>query len=657
VIEAAVVFAGALLLFLVEPLVARMLLPLFGGTAAVWLTSLLFFQVALLGGYFLAHLFERKRWGKIAQLVLLALACAALPVAPSPRLSHALANVPPALRLLALLAHSVGLPFLALATTGPAVQALQARRQLSPWRLYALSNAASAIGLLLYPLALEPLLALRAQALVFSIAFACFAAAFALVVLRAPAPDPAPPPVEQSRFEARALCILLPACSSALLLAITASITQNLAPIPLLWLLPLGLYLASFVIAFEFPRVYHRGWAATAVLLSLGGLAALEGRVVPAAALTFTVAAVLTAFFACSLALHAELSRLRPHPSQLTRYYLLIAAGSVVGSLFVAIVAPLAFRQLLELPVAIVACAALLGAAWLRVPASRAFRFLLIAAPPALCAVLVYRAGARSGEVVYRGRNFYGAIAVRDEDPDEDGFVRVMVNGTINHGAQAYRGTPPRPTRDATTYYVEASGVGRALEALGAERARLDVGIIGLGAGVLASYCRPGDSFVFYEINPLVEQIARTQFTFLSGCPGAQVRLGDARLVLDAEPPRGFDLLVLDAFSSDSIPVHLLTREAFALYARHLGPRGILAVHVSNRYLDLTPVVTAHGDRMGLTTVGIEDDGEDDDLASASAWILLGPPGALPAVGGSQLTKGPRQAWTDDYSNLITLLR
>ena len=651
ILEGLVVFAGALLLFLVEPLIARMLLPLFGGTAAVWLTSLLFFQAALLAGYWLAHLCAHRAWGKRALFALLAIACVALPVRVAPGL---LAGAPPIVRLLALLAQSVGLPFLALSVTGPTAQAIQARRGSEPWRLYALSNAASAIGLLLYPAVLEPLLALRAQAVVFSIAFVAFAIGFATVLFRAPA---------FSAGEATAtgqlspLVFLLPACSSSLLLAITASITQNLAPVPLLWLLPLALYLASFVVAFELPRAYHRGVAAIVVPIALFGLAWQEARVVSTRSLPWTIAGVLLAFFVCSTALHAELARARPHPSLLTRYYLRIAAGSVGGSLFVAVIAPLAFDRLLELPVSIVACAALIGAAWAPLQMSRVARIALNLVPAALAVLLVWRMNERKGATVLRARNFYGAIAVRDEDADEDGVVRIMVNGTINHGAQAWTWTPREPTRDSTTYYTESSGVGRAIGMLHAERPGLRIGVIGLGAGVLAAYCRPEDAFVFYEINPLVEKIAREQFTFLAGCPHAEVHLGDARLVLTGEAPHAFDLLVVDAFSSDSIPVHLLTREAFDLYKTHLAPGGILAVHVSNRSLDLTPVVAAHADRLGWPVVGVEDEGEDDDLATPSAWILLAPRHPLDKLDGTRLNAGRRQPWTDDFSNLITLLR
>lgn len=645
-LERAAVFCGALLLFLVEPLIARVMLPQFGGSAAVWLTALLFFQAALLAGYLLAHL-ARGRWPLVA---LLLAACASLPVRASFDL---LAGAPPPLRLLALLAQSVGLPFLALATTGPAVQALQARRGFAPYRLYSLSNFASALGLLCYPLLLEPLLTLRAQALIFSAAFACFALLYAAVLLRAP-PAPAGPAHERHALIAPALAVLLPACSSALLLAVTASITQNLAPIPLLWMLPLALYLASFVVAFRAPAAVKRVWAMPLVLVSLGGFAALEGHVVPAAALAPTLALALAAFALTSLALHAELAKLTPHPSELTRYYVYIAAGSVAGSLLVAIAAPLALRRPIDLPLCLVACAAALGAAWMRAPLPRFTRAVLQAAPVAIGVILWWRLGARPGQVILRARNFYGALTVRDEGADANGFVRVLVNGAINHGAQSWEGKPPAPRIEPTTYYVPASGVGRAVRMLAAEKPSLTVGVVGLGAGVLAAYCRPGDAYHFYEINPLVERVARDQFTFLGGCAGAQVHLGDARLTLAAEPPRGFDLLAVDAFSSDAIPVHLLTREAFAVFARHLSPDGVLAVHVSNRYLDLVPVVTAHADRLGWPAFGIDNDGKQDDLATPSAWILLAPRHPLP---GDKLVRGPRQDWTDDWSNLVTLLR
>jgi hypothetical protein len=675
------VFAGSFLLFLVEPLVAKMLLPSFGGTAAVWLAALVFFQTALLLGYWFADLVGRKLSPSVqagAFLSVLAAACLVLPVGLSEHLSAWLAATPPVVRLLALLVQAVGLPFVALSATGPLMQTFWARaRRSSPYRLYALSNIGSLAGLISYPFVVEPLLGTHAQSVLFSagfVAFAACSAAAAMLTLRAsrqPVADTPDASREDSAAEPgpsrrdRTFWLILPGCSSALLVSITSHLTQNLAPVPLLWMLPLAGYLASFVACFEVTFVWPRSWLAPAAVISIAGIA-YSDRLIPGKLIVLVIAAVLSAFFFCCFALHAELVRLRPPARSLTRFYLSISVGSAIGSFFAAIVIPAATRIPVELEISTICSGAALIACWWNVgPEERPTQTTLQRLGLAIGLLVV------SGYLIdkplkalsaakFADRNFYGALRVKEE-PTEGGRLRILVHGTTTHGAQL---RTPDPQITPTSYYMPTSGVGRAMQAIRGNGRNLRIGVVGLGAGVFASYCRPGDQFVFFEINPLVETIARSQFTFLASCPDASVRLGDARLLLEAQPPLGFDLLVIDAFSGDAVPVHLLTEEAFRLFARHLAPNGVLAVNVSNRYLRLGSVIKRHARVLGFSMAFIDDDGGEEEYGWTSDWVILSPIDALlrgqsfddarSAAEGIQEIARP---WTDDYSNIASILR
>ena len=671
---AATIFLSAFLLFQVQPMIAKMILPWFGGSAAVWTVCMLFFQVLLLLGYSYAHgtiRFQspvRQRWVHCA---LLAAAVVMLPLAPSDSWKPA-GGDDPTLRILGLLSASIGLPYLLLSTTGPMAQAWFARQYagVSPYRLFALSNLGSMLALLSYPFLVEPFAPVRWQAAAWSFGFLAFALLCAVLAWRSGSTQAAPHTSAASLdsqkpgLATQLLWAGLAACASVLLLAFTSYMSLNIAAIPLLWIVPLSLYLLSFVLCFEAPRWYRRAiW----LPLLAAGLAGVCYTLVSRHRNT-EVALLLPLYcstlFAACMACHGELSRSRPHPRHLTGYYLTIAFGGALGGVLVGLVAPHVFQDLYELPLSIAAVSLLVPAALIRATGWRAKHRLLSGAVlavlvVALGVVLVREYSSGDDDDRVTTRNFYGVLKTRDwgEGPMEE---RILTNGTIVHGRQFL--SPER--RDwPTSYYGRSSGVGLAI-AQKMRRGPVRVGVVGLGAGTLASYGRRGDVYRFYEINPQVIELARTEFSYIADTKArVEIALGDARLSMEREPPEGFDVLALDAFSSDSIPVHLLTSEAFAVYLRQLRPGGILAVHVSNRYLDLVPVVQEAARRHGLETRLVENDDDEDAGTYRSDWVLVSdsslPFERPPLRGAVRKTEsaGERFLWTDDYSNVVRLLK
>ena len=736
------IFTGAFLLFQVQPLIAKFILPWFGGGPGVWTTCMLFFQVLLLGGYAYAHLISRwlkPRAQALVHLALLAAALALLPIIPSEAWKPA-GSENPVPRILALLLVTLGLPYFVLSATGPLLQQWFSRANpgRSPYRLYALSNLGSLLALVSYPFFFEPHFTRKAQAGLWAWGLAAFVLCCGFCALRlwksevrSPKSEPgtdeiggggdsvvaaaadshAPAAVATSvgaaaivprtsdsgprpSFELRTsdfglpssplLWLLLPACASTLLLATTNKMCQDLAVIPFLWVLPLALYLLSFILCFDHPRWYKRP-PYTLALIVLSG--AVCWALTKQNRATLPLLPVLTIYsatlFVCSMICHGELYRLKPEPDRLTSFYLLIAAGGALGGLFVAVIAPLVFNSYAELPWGLFGCGLLLLAAcardpvpgnatpwrWLawtlplpllaaldRLLTSLADRpsdlldgcllvlrisvagFLLVLvylglagrapAPPrarlwpALVWVFVpWAARRRGGEFprwrrlacswlafgvlilglalliqsrkfaatrVFMSRNFYGVLSVAEEAKDDaDWHHLALFHGPTMHGLQFVH---PVGATWPTTYYTDNSGVGLAVFALPKGDRRM--GLVGLGVGTLAAYARTNDYLHFYEINPEVLRIAQSRFTYLAHCKGkVECTLGDARLSLEREPSQQFDLLALDAFNSDAIPVHLLTREAFELYDRHLKTNGVIAIHISNENLDLEPVL------------------------------------------------------------------
>lgn len=745
------ILVSAFLLFQVQPVIAKIILPWFGGSAAVWTTCLLFFQLVLLLGYLYAHTLVRYLKPKTQRWLhggLLLVSAATLPIYP--RLSWKPSGTEnPTAAILWLLCLTVGLPYFLLSSTGPLVQAWYARRFQGkiPYRLYALSNAGSMFALISYPVLFEPVFGTRLQAGLWSGGYGLFILLCALTAVHATSVGP----IKEYEEEAEAprptarqisLWVALPACASVLLLAVTNHLSQNVAAIPFLWVLPLSIYLLTFILCFEGEGWYRRN--PYLQLLTVGLVCmAISNSVDSSGSVPIKIMLPLFSIglYTCCMVCHGELVRLKPHPRYLTHFYVMISAGGALGGLLVGLAAPYLFRSLYELLFGLGLCAVLtiivlsgdteydwfpkliepsriLMGAWALALAGFAIHrwqdpivtaaketirlaraaweppanfenYVTVAALAAIAAIVlaILHEGrlrgamraftaelvalvlvgylmieARKLTVGYRltVRNFYGALKVRDSGPASDlTSVRTLTHGTINHGEQFIH-----PTRRniPTTYYGWNTGVGIAIRELQKQGA-LRVGVIGLGTGTLASYGREGDYYRFYEINPLVPTIARTQFTYLPDCRAkVEIAMGDARLSLEREPDEHFDVLAVDAFSSDSIPVHLLTKEAMLLFLRHLQPHGILAVHISNRYLDLQPVLSEHAKAIGSLARVADTDDDNEMGVFGATWVLLAKPGmAFPqmiAAATAELTgKRTVRLWTDDYSNLFQILK
>jgi len=755
------IFTGAFLLFQVQPLIGKYILPWFGGGPGVWTTCLLFFQMLLLGGYAYAHFSSSRlkpRQQVILHLVLLALSLAVLPITPGEGWKTSV-DGDPNFRILLLLTVTIGLPYFVLSSTGPLMQQWfsQTNPGVSPYRLYALSNVGSLLALLSYPAFFEVKFSRHVQANMWSgglVVFVLFCGycAYRLWKNAAPAPvaaatppvaadsaltsaepETVPPPEATSPLD-KLLWVALPAVASVLLLATTNKLCQEVAVIPFLWVLPLSLYLLTFIICFDHARWYHRG--VFTALLVLG--VAFVCQVLPAGTdapmrvqiITYTA----TLFVACMVC-HGELYRLKPPPVRLTSYFLFISAGGALGGFLVAIAAPAIFSDYRELQLGLWLLTYLVGVLafrhrsrelvlgagvgllllavalpWLRSQLDdtegfvaeltwlfkdRALyvtagvlvligcvfdlrrRTILAEFTPrmggfimALCvavgAVFVVHWNSREAvKVLSATRNFYGTLKVFDYYPnDEEDHYHLLLHGATTHGIQFVK---PEKSVKATTYYAESSGVGLAITHLPEGPRRL--GLVGLGTGTLAVYGRKEDYLRIYEINPAVEELARSQFKYLEYCQAKlDVVMGDARLMMErelaAKQDQKFDLLALDAFSSDAIPVHLLTREAFDIYLRQIKPDGVIAVHISNRYLNLRPVVEKLAESFGLHVVSISDDHEPEWWIYATTWMLVTKNKAFldqdgirdaaeaPEVGG----KGS-PLWTDDFASLYSIMK
>jgi SAM-dependent methyltransferase len=685
ILYAATIFASGFLLFIVQPIIARQILPWFGGASGVWTTCLMFFQVALVAGYAYSN-WTTRRLTPPAQarlhMGLLIVSVLFLPVLASPTWKPS-GGDDPTWRILGLLAATIGLPYFVLCTTGPLVQAWFAREfpGRRVYRLFALSNLASLAALASYPFLIEPRFPTTTQAQVWSIGYGAFAVlclAAAAPGLRRrlidrpppPAPEPAAAPLvleeagpapgtaADPTWRVKALWLILPAMGTWLLLAVTNHITQNIASVPFLWMLPLTLYLASFIICFDHERWYHRGiWVAPALGLLVWGAYGLQTDDVT---LNVRMAVPLYAggLFAWCVFCHGELARLKPAARDLTSYYLMIALGGALGGVFVGLVAPRVFASSYELGIGLVVTA-LLAVFLLR----RLFFFSVSMAALAVAVLAGHFAYEQienlNGRARVLERNFYGTLRTEDWGTPEDwGGKRQLVNGVILHGEQYLS---PERRMDPTSYYGPTSGIATALRLK--DRPGRRVGVIGLGAGALAVYGRRGDHFDFYDINPQVLDVARTEFTFLRDTLAfVDVTLGDARLSLEREPSKQFDVLVVDAFSSDAIPIHLLTTEALDVYLKHLRPDGVIAFHVSNRFFDLPPVLELVAAEHGLDAALLVDNPEDQDYAKTDWVLVTADADLLGSEEVSAMAVEPSdipglRPWTDDDHNLFQILQ
>lgn len=720
-------FLAAFLLFLIQPIVGKMILPRFGGVPAVWNTCQVFFQFALLAGYGYAHLATARlgvRRQVLFHLPVLLLPALVLPIALPPGWDASDGRSPiPA--LLGLLAVSVGLPFLVVSTTAPLLQRwfAEAERGADPYFLYAASNLGSLLALVGYPLAIEPTLSLRQQGVLWSAGFGVLVAAIAacgLTVRSAapgePRPDERPAEPEPLTWPTRLHWVALALVPSSLLLGVTTHVTTDLAPIPLLWVAPLALYLLSFVVAFARPprwvTVAASATAAGALLLLL---AFYLGR-------WPTLGVHLLFFFAAAVALHSELARLRPPAAQLTEFYLWMSVGGVLGGAANAIAAPLLLSDYYEYRAAMVAAFLLMPSPW---PSADRRRFVwLDAVLPAVlgvvaavvyfegrstspqwmiavaCATFVRRPvrlalgvaamlvafqvySASQTRVMYQSRNFFGVLKVVDEPEVKAHRLR---HGTTTHGLQVMEEVRS-VRRLPLSYYYPTGPVGQVFMLAAQRGYRPPVAVVGLGAGSLATYAEPNQEMAFFEIDPDVVRVAQEPrfFTFLSESRGnLRYVLGDARLTLAREPARHFGIIVVDAFSSDAIPTHLLTAEALDVYLDKLTDDGLIAFHVSNNYLDLPPVVAALAQARGLTAYHQDDDDMDPDEVRRgklrSEWVLVArSPQALQVVLAPVPETAPKKVkeiaqlaqqrwkpltappgapvWTDDHTNVLGALR
>ena len=631
-----VTIAGsALLLFLVQPMIAKALLPRFGGSAGVWVTCMLFFQVALLAGYGYSYAITRHLSRRAQGLVHAALLMTSLAVLPlAPRMQAAAGQ--PVAAILSALAVSVGLPYFLLSTTSPLLQSWYAGAGAGrfPYWLFALSNAASLAALLAYPVAIEPTAPVGRQLWWWSAGYLAMVILAGVLALQWHGPAGVGSRVETSKHERPWMWIALAACASVLWLAVANHLSQEVAAVPFLWVLPLSLYLLSFIICFD-----ARGWYRPAVFRWLLPLAwaAMSWQVARPGGLASEVLVFSLTLLACCVFCHGELARTKPDPKQgLAFFYLMVALGGAMGAVFVGLVAPNVFNSYLELPIGIMVCI-LLGLA--RVYGYPLKRLMRMAAVAAIAFVLATRYRASEGQVVQL-RSFYGALRVSDAGAGERA-TRSLFNGRTLHGVEFLL---PGRARIATTYYGPESGAGWVLSRPGGARR---VGIVGLGVGTLALYGRRGDEFRFYEINPAVVEVAWQYFHFLSGAEAKiDVVTDDGRLALEREPLRSFDAIVLDAFSDDSIPVHLLTREAFQLYFQRLRPGGVLTIHLTNRYLDLEPIVAAAAAGLGKHARLVHNAPDPGRAIAAADWAI---------IDDSPETQPRRfaKAWTDEYSNLF----
>lgn len=750
---AATIFVSATLLFACQPVVARMILPVLGGAAAVWIVCSLCFQALVLAGYLYAHVVGSRPSSNaqvVLQLALIGLALVVQPVRVDEALLVSMTEKSYSLGVLAVLLRSVGLPFFVLATTSPLVQRwFSELGEKDPYHLYAASNAGSMLALLGYPFLVEPFLGLTAQSRALQagyVAYAVLIVLCAVTLLRkarttasgavvptlaegtaelpptvVESPDPGPPPAApaSARWRERVLWIGLAFAPSSLLLGATNYVTTDIASVPLLWVVPLALYLASFIVAFSKTQplsdaVMSRALALGVAVVAMSLAAELTG---PAWLL---VVLHMFLLFAAAVVCHRALALRRPHVSRLTEFYLLMSVGGVLGGIFNGLLAPVIFSDLYEYPLAIalvcLARAALPGAApdapggrnreiaWglgLAVVAVVAvkvgdavhlevnFAFLAIYGSATLLAfswskrplryalaiggVLVSAVAIGPGgrDVVYKERDFFGVLKVRRLQHDT---FRVLVFGTTIHGAQK---TDPASRRDPVINFFPTGPAGDLLGPIpgkpGVDAAGLSprqLGIIGLGIGGLTAYARPGDTWSYFELNPTIVKIAREHFTFLSEMPAGSkydVEVGDARLRLREGPPARFDVLIMDAFSSDAIPVHLMTREAMAVYKRAMVPDGLLIAHISNRHMRLEPVVAALAHDAGLHGITRLDakvsDAESKAFKAASHWVAMSTsPRVLAAISAKNeawrtLVAPPQQkVWSDDFADLLAAM-
>jgi hypothetical protein len=693
------IFTSAFLLFQVQPMISRFVLPFFGGTPAVWSAVEMFFQIFLTGGYAYAYWlighFSAKKQVRVhlGVLWISLLVVGALgffwpsPVTPGANWTQAGTGLP-VLDIFLLLTVAVGLPYFLLCTNSPLIQAWFHRSHAgrSPYWLYALSNIGSLLGLLAYPFLIEPHLTLKTQGWAWSGGYALFVLLVSWVALKTVKAAPtAPVNLEENvqpraqrpaaTFQVQLLWVLLSAIASTMLLATTSQMTQEVATTPFLWVLPLSIYLLSFILTYSDERWYNRAvFGALMIPATAGFIWALADT---HASLLALIGVYCFLLFVCVMICNGEAYRLRPDPSRLTRFYLLTSVGGALGGIAVNLIAPWIFKGYWELPLSFGLVVTLTLALFVtRRAASEQRRIAFIHNVLLVSTVLMAGGmglysllGGKTSEDVFVARNFYGVTRVKEinpADPAWHGYT--VVHGTTIHGLQF---TSPDQRDLPTSYYSENSGVGLALVNHPKYGHGMRVGVLGLGIGTLAAYSRAGDVYRYYEINPIMVDLAQGKggyFGYLAGSLAKQdVIVGDARISLAHElavtGSNRFDFLAIDCFSGDSPPLHLITREAFNIYLENLAPDGVIAFNISNRYLDFIPVLwqQAQSQRLAMQVIASEP---DSPRAFPALWVLLARDPALiqnPAISDHAVSlDGYRTSiplWTDDFNNLFQILK
>ncbi len=668
---ACTIFLSAFLLFLMQPVIAKQVLPWFGGAASVWAVCMVFFQSMLLLGYAYADFTSRRMQPRTQARLHVALLVASLlllPIIPDARWKPgADAGAGPMLAILGLLGATVGLQYFLLSTTSPLVQSWYWRRYRSaaPYRLFALSNFASLLALLSYPVLIEPFITLAVQSWSWSGLYAAFVVLCSITVLMSARHAPATPAAAAATDDAqrapnwseRFSWIAYSAMGSCLLLAVTNHLTQNIASIPFLWLAPLSIYLITFILCFDHPRWYVRPVFLALVAGALPTMAFYSDSL----ELYYAAPGYAAGLFVCCMFCHGELYRARPGPRYLTTFYLMISIGGAFGALLIGIGAPLLLKGYYEMGITLTACALLMF--WCALGLQRWLAVAALVVAGCTMAFTIRAFDEYSSGIRVMERNFYGVVRTRDyADPAP---FRVMYHGAINHGGQLL---DPDKRRTPSTYFGPTSGYGRAFASLPEGPRR--VGVIGLGAGAIAAYARKGDLFRFYEIDPQVTAVAMTEFSFLRESPAQiEVALGDGRLSLEREPDQKFDLLAIDAFSGDSIPMHLITREAMAVYVRHLAPGGVMVFQATNRFVDIAPVVERLAAEFGMGAVMVTDEPDNKFSTGADYWLSstdqilvsknlkLFSSDALKDVAEPLKRRPDFRIWTDDYYNLLRVMK
>ncbi len=704
ILYAATILVSSFLLFLVQPIIAKQILPWFGGSAAVWTTCLVFFQLALLGGYAYSDFSNRRlkhRTQSTIHIVLLLGSLVMLPIVAAAGWKP-VGNEEPVWRILGLLVVTIGLPYFMLSTTAPLIQSWFAREHTDPktavrvYRFFALSNLGAILGLLAYPFAIEMWVTTHTQAISWSAGYVVFALLCIGSAWRARRltdstkadPEEAPKPLfdalpsqhpatlvesDVPKEKDYLLWFVLSALASLMLLAVTNHITQNVASIPFMWVLPLTLYLITFVLCFEgrggrgfYVRKYWILPTLIFICLMAWGITAKYGFLEIDIAIPLYCAGLFVVCMFC----HGELAAAKPQTHYLTRFYLTLSLGGAIGGMFVGLLAPSIFNAYWELPLGLGALALMALLLTIRYFSNIGQRFAYAVAPLAALVSLIavmyfaydYNWLLKEGGTIHSDRNFYGRLSVKqlgnsETSPDTHRF---LLHGTIVHGKE-YIYAPYR--RVTTSYYTESSGIGLALSHIHQDQQRR-VGGIGMGVGTIAAYGKQGDLYKFYEINPKVIEIASNYFYYLNDNPAQiQIALGDARLVLERERPQQFDVLAVDAFSGDAVPVHLVTRQALALYLNNIKPDGAVAFHVTSRYLNLAPVIRQLADEVGYEAVLVADRSDDNPYASHSDWVIVTRNREFltdPEVVRKSVAIKPIQGmktWTDDFSNLFQILK